>query len=99
MPIERHPVQKQNALGIYEHTHIVKSKDEVARPRFSSKLKLIAQPGTTTAQNTEAEAAGDTFTYESVPDLANSFGSNKDLFVRRDGSHCRTWLCITSELC
>ncbi len=83
LPIQRHTVQKQHALGINKHPDIFKLKHMIARTRLGSELKLIAQSRAAAAQNAQTQPARYAFALERIADLSDCFRSNKNLLRRR----------------
>ena len=79
-PIERHAIEEQHAFRIDEDFDVFKLEDMIARTRFGRELELVAEAGTATAQDAEAEAATHFFTSEGGADFINRFGRDVNLF-------------------
>lgn len=86
LPVERHAVQKKNALWIDEHADIaLEFEDQVSRTRFRGELELIAKAGAAAPQNAQPQTALHTLALESGAYLRNRFRRNVYRFRRSIG--------------
>ncbi len=82
LPVERHAVQEQHALGVNEHPYIFEGEDMIARPWFGGEFKLITQARTASTENAQPKPTGYAFASEGIADFAHSFRSDEDLLFR-----------------